>query len=165
MRCPRCGAKSEDEWYCARCGAHIRESPGAARVRASTDPGRGILWFAGAFVGIHAAALLLLTPQMSLWQGLGIASASSFLIGLLAGALRAMNPMDADALGEPIILPSTLPGRYAPVLLLATFFGMVATPIVGLGCYLVLAYAKACVDHRVVAVFGLTALKSVWNPR
>jgi hypothetical protein len=130
-------------------------------VRTPAAPGRALLWFALVVLGVHAGAWVLIQSGRSFWHGAGIACAAGFLVGLLAGALRLMNPMDADALGEPVIVPSTLPGRSAPILFLATFFGMVATPVIGLPCYLILAYAKSCVDARVLAIFGLSILSSL----
>jgi hypothetical protein len=131
---------------------------------ATPPPGRTAsptLWFGLAFLVIHIAAWPLIASGRTFWHGFGVACASAFLAGLLAGALRAMNPMDANALGEPLILPSTLPGRQAPILLLGVLFGMVATPIAGLLFYLVFAYAKACIDERVLVIFGLTIVSGL----
>jgi hypothetical protein len=116
--------------------------------------------FAGAFLIIHASAWMLIESS-GFWRGFGIACASAFLVGLLAGALRLMNPMDAEALGEPLRIPSTLPGRETPVLVVSLVIGMVATPIAGLLFYLFFAYARSCLDSRVIAIFGLAIVSSV----
>ncbi len=154
MHCPRCESESTHPDYCSSCGAPLREMPAAPEA---SRPRRGVspaLLFVGAFIIIQASAWMLIESG-SFWRGFGIACASAFLVGLLAGALRLMNPMDADALGEPLHIPSTLPGRETPVLVVSLVIGMAATPIAGLLFYLFFAYARSCLDSRVIAIFGL----------
>jgi hypothetical protein len=123
-------------------------------------PKQALFYYGIAFAAIHAGALLLLRSGSSFWQALGIACGTAFLAGLLAGALRLITPMDTEALGEVVRIPSTLP-REAPVLLVATVIGMAFTPVAGLICYLILGYARSCIDERVLLVFGLTIVSSL----
>ncbi len=161
MRCPRCRAESTHPDYCSSCGARLGERPDVRKADCSRREVSPALLFAAAFIVIHAAAWMLMGSAMSLWRGFGVACGGAFLVGLLAGALRVMNPMDARALGEPLHIPSTVRGRDTPVLVLSGLIGVVATPIAGLLFYLFFAYVKSCLDSRVIAIFGLTIVSGL----
>jgi hypothetical protein len=119
-----------------------------------------MVWYGGSLAAIHLTAWVLLRRGIGLWPGVGVACAVAFLAGVLAGALRVMNPMDADALGEPLNQPSTLPGREVPILVLSVLLGVAGTPIGGLLFYLFFAYAKGRIDRRVVAIFGVVTVSA-----
>lgn len=161
MLCPRCAQETENTGFCGHCGMALQH--GTARVGAPrrSSPRVWALWFGLAFVGVHGGAVLLLRGGLSFWQSAGVYCTTAFVTGLLAGALRLMTPMDAEAIGEPVAIPSTLPGRAAPILILAVLLSVVATPVAGLVFYVVLGYAKSCVDNRVLAIFGLAILSSL----
>ena len=171
VQCPRCGRESTVAEYSGACGASLREAawvPRRAGGRMRVTPNTP---FAVALVLVHAAAWLLIASSESIWRGLGFACAAAFLIALLAGALRLMDPMDLDALGEPVttdvlwlrmgllafLLGSLVARRreQVPVLVLSLLFALVATPIAGLLVYLVVGHVKECTDSRVVALYGL----------
>ena len=161
MRCPVCASDASEGLHCRHCGAELSRLHASSRSTTARTPSRVALSFGILLVVIHVGAWFLLRAGMSFWHGLALVAGVGFLIGLLAGALRVVNPMDAEAVGEAVSIPSTLPGRSAPILLLAVLFGILATPLVGLGCYLVLAYARSCLDGRVVLIFALTMLSSL----
>ena len=176
VQCPRCGRESTGAEYCGACGASLREAawvPRSAGGRPRVTPNTP---FAVALVLVHAAAWLLIASSESIWRGLGFACAAAFLIGLLAGALRLMDPMDPDALGEPVttdpllvptglgtfLLGSLIARReQVPVLVLSLLFALIATPVAGLLVYLVFGCAKACIDSRVVALYGLVIVSAL----
>ena len=167
MRCPQCRHESENPLVCSRCGLTLPRPtrtaprrPGPPQARRRWAPQSALFSFVFAFLALHVAALGLLHRGASVWQGLGIACAAAFLAGLLVGALQVIAPLDTEALGEVVSIPSTLP-REAPVLLVAVFLGMVFTPLAGLASYLIYAYVRDCLDDRVLLIFGLTILSSL----
>ena len=176
VRCPRCGRKSEHPQYCLACGASLRETAWVPRPALRRRRVAANVPFAISLVVIHAPAWLLIARSESIWRGLGFACAAAFVCGLLAGALRVMDPMDPEAFGEPVttdpllvpmglsafLLGSLVARReQVPVLVLSLLFALAATPIAGLFVYLVFGYVKQCTDSRVVALYGLVIVSAL----
>ena len=177
VQCPRCGRESTGAEYCAACGASLREAAWVPRRAARRRRLTANAPFAIALVIVYGAAWLLIASSESIWRGLGFACAAALILGLLAGALRVMDPMDPEAFGEPVttdplLVPMGLPAfllgslvarrrEQVPALLLSLLFALIATPIAGLLVYLVVGYVKECTDSRVVALYGLVILSAL----